>query len=75
MDGRGWRKFAPRADGEGVFAAQVDHPFTVDTSWGVLKGAAGDFVVKPFVARDNPYPADVWVVKQKLFASTYETTR
>lgn len=72
VDPDGWREFAPRPDTEGVLAAQVQHPFTVIARWGRLTAKAGDFVVKNFRDRDQPYPEDVWVVDQALFRATYE---
>jgi hypothetical protein len=72
VDPEGWRKYLPRPDSQGVMAAQVPHAFTVHAKWGVLSGKAGDFIVKSFADRDVPYPDDVWIVDQKLFAATYK---
>ncbi len=72
VDADGWRKYAPRPDDQGVMAAQVDHPFSVQAKWGVLAGKAGDFVLKNYADRDVPTPEDVWLVDQKLFRATYQ---
>ena len=71
VDAEGWRIFTPRPDAEGVLAAKIDHPFTVQATWGPLKGKAGDYVVKKFADRDLPDPADVWIVDASLFQATY----
>src|SRR4051812_1448786 len=36
LDADGWRKFAPRPEESSVAAAQIDHPFTLQSSWGEL---------------------------------------
>lgn len=69
----GWTKYNPRADAQGVMAVQVNHAFDVETSWGQLKGKPGDYLVKNFQDRETKYPADVWIVDQKLFGETYAT--
>lgn len=68
----GWRKYLPRPDAAGVMAAAVDHPFVVHAKWGKLKGKAGDFLIKNFADKGTDFPADVWLVDQKLFGETYE---
>ncbi len=68
----GWRKYLPRPDAEGVLAAAVDHPFIVYSKWGKLQGKAGDFLIKNYADKENDFPADVWLVDQKLFGETYE---
>jgi hypothetical protein len=72
VDAEGWRKYVPRADNQGVMAAQVKHAFTVHAKWGVLSGKAGDYIVKDFSNRDVAHPDDVWIVDQKLFQATYK---
>ena len=71
LDAEGWRQYEPRPDAEGVWAARVDHSFSVQASWGTLRGKPGDFVVKNYADRDVAAPADVWIVEQALFAATY----
>jgi hypothetical protein len=71
VDAEGWRKFQPKPDARGVWAARIDHPFHVQAPWGKLTGKAGDYVVKHFEDGDVPYPEDVWIVDQTLFAATY----
>jgi hypothetical protein len=75
VDGDGWRKYDPRPDAEGILAAQVNHPFKLKATWGILSGKAGDYVAKNLRDRDVAYPEDVWVVDQKLFLATYEPGR
>ncbi len=75
VDADGWRRYLPKPDNHGVLAAQVNHPFTVHASWGVLSGKPGDFIVKSYADRDTEYPDDVWIVDKKLFGATYERTR
>ncbi len=75
FDREGWRKYLPNPDAEGVMAAQVDQPFTVQAAWGRLSGKAGDYLVKNAADRDTPYPEDVWIVDQTLFQATYKKTR
>ena len=72
VDQDGWRKYAPRLDADGVLAAQVDHEFKINGPWGLLRGKAGDFVVKNFADANTAYPDDVWLVDQQLFIATYE---
>ena len=67
----GWRKFEPHPDANGVLAARIEHPFTVQASWGELRGKPGDYLVKEFSDRDVTYPADVWIVAQPIFRATY----
>jgi hypothetical protein len=71
IDADGWRKFAPRPDAEGVLAARIDHPFTVEATWGPLSGKAGDYLIKKFSDCDVPDPEDVWIVDAALFQATY----
>jgi len=75
VDESGWRRFVPSPDAEGVMAAQVEHAFTVHASWGVLKGKAGDFIVKNFSDKEVDHPTDVWIVDQQLFHATYEPSQ
>jgi hypothetical protein len=72
VDENGWRRYDPRPDAEGVLAARVDHPFSLQTKWGSLTGNAGDYVVKRFRDKDTAHPADVWIVNQALFRAAYE---
>lgn len=67
----GWQQFLPRPDAEGVWAIQIDHPFSVRAAWGELAGKPGDYLVKNFADRNEPSPKDVWIVDQTLFAATY----
>ncbi len=71
VDEEGWRLYTPNPDATGVMAAQVDHAFTVEATWGTLSGKPGDFALKNFEDRDVAYPEDVWIVDQKLFRATY----
>ena len=75
VDDDGWRRYEPRPDAEGVLAAAVDRPFSVETKRGRLTGKAGDYAVKSFRDKDTAYPADVWIVDQALFGATYERVR
>ncbi|MBC8113754.1 MAG: hypothetical protein H7062_05215, partial [Candidatus Saccharimonas sp.] len=72
IDPAGWRKFEPRPDAAGVFAAQVPRTFSVTATWGELKGKAGDYLVKHAANQKTLYPDDVWIVDQSLFDATYE---
>lgn len=74
IDADGWQKYRPRPDGQGVMAAQIPHAFTVEAQWGLLRGKAGDYLVKNYAYRDVADPKDVWIVDQQLFAATYERT-
>ncbi|MCP3958943.1 MAG: hypothetical protein GY719_13915 [bacterium] len=71
VDEEGWRLYTPNPDSTGVMAAQVDHAFTVEATWGTLSGKPGDFAVKNYEDRDVAYPEDVWIVDQALFHATY----
>ena len=75
VDADGWQKYQPNPDAEGVMATQIDHPFTVETSWGTLSGKPGDYLLKNWRDRDIVYPEDVWIVDQTLFQQTYEARR
>ena len=75
VDEKGWRRYEPRPDAEGVMAAQVSHTFSVVATWGRLSGKAGDYVLKNRRDRDVAYPVDVWVVDRNLFAATYEAVK
>jgi hypothetical protein len=73
-DGQGleWAEFSPLPESSGVMAAQVGHEFVVHSGWGVLSGKPGDYLLKKLSERDIEFPADVWVVDQALFQSTYQ---
>ena len=71
IDAEGWQKYQPELNAKGVMATQIDHPFSIESSWGRLSGKAGDFLLKNFEDRDTAYPADVWIVDQILFGRTY----
>jgi hypothetical protein len=71
VDAEGWREFTPRLDAEGILAARIDHPFTVQATWGPLKGKSGDYLLKKFADRDVSDPEDVWIVDATLFQATY----
>lgn len=68
----GWAKYAPHPDNTGVLAAQINHPFEVHATWGLLKGKIGDYLVKNYDDRDVADPSDVWIVARTLFEATYE---
>ena len=68
----GWRKYTPHPDAHGVLATQIPHAFEVHATWGKLSGKPGDYLLKNFADREIDYPADVWIVDQKLFRQTYE---
>jgi len=70
LDGE-WRKYIPRDDLPGVFAARVRSEFEVQTSYGSMHGKAGDYLLKDFSDQYNEYPDNVWVVDKKLFNKTY----
>jgi len=70
LDGE-WRKYIPRPDLPGVFAARVRADFEVQTSYGSMHGKAGDYLLKDFGDQYNEYPDNVWVVDKKLFNKTY----
>lgn len=70
--GDGWRKYVPRPDADGVFAAQIGHPFCLVTAWGKMSGKSDDFIVKNYKDRDLRYPEEVWIVDQLLFLATYD---
>lgn len=72
MSEDGWRKYVPHPDAKGVMAAQVDHPFVVNSAWGELSGKAGDYIVKNYEDHNASYPRDVWIVDRRLFQDTYE---
>jgi hypothetical protein len=71
-DAEGWRKYIPKPDAKGVMAAQIDHPFQVQATWGELSGKSGDYLVKNYDDKDSDYPEDVWIVDRDLFTATYE---
>jgi hypothetical protein len=71
-DADGWKKYQPNPDAKGVMAIQINHPFSVEATWGRLSGKPGDFLVKNFHDRETPYPVDIWIVDQTLFRQTYE---
>lgn len=74
IEADGWQQFTPRPDGARVKAAQIHHDFTVQATWGELRGKSGDYLVKNAADQDVPYPDNVWIVSQSIFQATYETT-
>ncbi len=73
LDDRGleWTEFAPLPESSRVMAAEVGHPFEVHSSWGVLSGKEGDYLLKAWRDRDVEFPADVWTVDREVFQTTY----
>lgn len=41
-----WRKYLPDPKQAGFYAVQVPHDFTIHTSYGVMRGKKGDYVLK-----------------------------
>lgn len=72
FDNQGWQKFCPRSDDAGVLAAQIRHPFTVNTKRGALAGQPDDYLVKHAADEPVEYPDDVWIVAKTIFKRTYE---
>jgi hypothetical protein len=70
-DGEGWAMYEPRPEHGGVLAAQIDHPFCVETERGCLDGKAGDYLVKEHADQNDAYPDRLWVVDRQVFADTY----
>jgi hypothetical protein len=66
-----WRKYVPDHTQPGFFSVQVNHDFTVETPYGTMHGNKGDYLLKNFADKDEPYPAEVWVVAKRLFHRTY----
>lgn len=66
-----WRKYIPRKDLPGVFAARVREDFDVETAYGNMHGKRGDYLLKNFDDQHTEFPDDVWVVDRKLFNKTY----
>ncbi|MBU6302129.1 MAG: PGDYG domain-containing protein [Verrucomicrobia bacterium] len=75
LDERGveWTEFVPLPEGAGVMAARVHHDFVVHTSWGVLSGKPGDYLLKKLGDREVEFPGDIWVVDQTLFETSYQS--
>lgn len=71
-DSEGWQEFSPKPDAAGVMAAEIEHSFKVNASWGELAGKPGDYLVKNETERDVEYPEDVWIVSKSIFEGTYE---
>ena len=71
-EGLAWQEYAPRPEGSGVMAVQISHPFEVHSSWGILVGKPGDYLLKREDDRDVEFPADVWTVDRTVFESTYQ---
>ena len=68
-----WMEFRPKPASSTVLAAQIEHEFTVDhPSWGLMQGKAGDYLVKNLADIETDFPADIWIVDQSIFKSTYE---
>ena len=72
FDEKGWQKYTPNPDANGVMASVVNEPFQVHATWGVLQGKSGDFIVKNYSDRDVANPQDVWIVDRALFEATYQ---
>jgi len=66
-----WVKYIPKPNQPPVLAARVRTEFLVNTSFGVLHGKAGDYLLKNLADEHNEYPDDLWVVDKKLFNKTY----
>lgn len=67
VDRDGWQRFDPRPDAARVEAVAIERPFIAETSWGLFRGQAGDYLVRQVDDRD-----DVWIVSKSAFESTYE---
>eukprot|EP00005_Dracoamoeba_jomungandri_P006143 CAMPEP_0174252838 /NCGR_PEP_ID=MMETSP0439-20130205/2206_1 /TAXON_ID=0 /ORGANISM="Stereomyxa ramosa, Strain Chinc5" /LENGTH=134 /DNA_ID=CAMNT_0015333487 /DNA_START=65 /DNA_END=466 /DNA_ORIENTATION=- len=55
-----WDKYIPKPDLPGVFAARVNHDFSVETEYGAMSGKKGDYLLKNFADRHTEYPVDLW---------------
>jgi hypothetical protein len=63
----GWERFDPRPDALAVMAVQIPQVFSVETSWGGMKGRANDYLV---VSQTDP--RDQWIVAREIFEATYD---
>jgi hypothetical protein len=68
VDKAGFQKYLPESE---VMAAQVGHPFKVQTAWGELTGKPGDFILKNSEDTEIEYPASVWIIDKQIFTATY----
>jgi len=66
-----WRKYVPDPKQKGFFASPAPHDFVLYTSYGVMHGKKGDYVLKNFADGSVEVPREVWVVDRKLFNRTY----
>ncbi|MEL6897797.1 MAG: PGDYG domain-containing protein, partial [Planctomycetota bacterium] len=65
-DDEGWRKFKPKPGAPPVFAAAINHSFTVQSGWGLLSGKSGDYLV-----RSSTDKSDHWIVDKTIFEASY----
>lgn len=68
----GWREYCPRPEGNQVLAASVPQAFEVTSRRGILRGKAGDYVLKKAGESAVPGANDLWIVDRSLFEATYE---
>jgi hypothetical protein len=53
-----WRKYVPDPKQQGFWAAAVPHEFVLHTSYGVMHGKKGDYVLKNFADGNTDTPRD-----------------
>ncbi len=72
IKGKKWHRFEPKPNQPPVIASQIPHEFEVESSYGRLKGKAGDYLLMKSQDKYNRNPKNVWLVDKKIFHSTYK---
>jgi len=71
---REWLEYKPKPGNYWLWAAQVTEEVEVQTSFGILLGNAGDYVIKETEA-GSELPLRYWIIKQNIFSEVYNSTK
>jgi len=72
IDDAGFRRWTPQREKARVFASEVAEDLALATSWGVMRGVAGDFLVRRHSEAVPGPDSDLWIVDRATFGATYE---
>jgi len=67
IDPEGWARYDP-AEQYTVLVYQLDSEFTIESSFGKLKGKSGDWIIKD----ENEEPVRYWIVQRMIFERSYK---
>lgn len=69
-----WLEYKPKPGDYWLWAARVSEEIDVQTSFGILHGNAGDYVIKE-TESGSELPLRYWIIKQNIFSEVYNSTK